>query len=190
MSEVIQGNGFNAGMFLDVIAKHLQDDDTAYEDPQEASEQARRIWVALRNAGWAIEHTASMHAREDAAAARIAALETENAQHINAIECLRQERDGRDTTIAALIKDREELTLALKWCKPRLKHENYIKHIEWTLSKYPNPPPPNEPRIVRSEDERGDWCPSDPRGPGYSRGDRAAPRREATAPPAVTPAPE
>ena len=84
---------------------------------------------------------------------RAEALETENAQHVNAIECLRQERD--------------EIVLALMWCKPRLKQEAYQTHIEWTLTKYPRPPKVEEPRIVRSfANPDDDFCPSDPRGPG------------------------
>lgn len=59
------------------------------------------------------------------AAALIDALETENAQHINAIECLRQERD--------------EIVLALAWCKSRMKRSEYEQHVEWTLAKYQIP---------------------------------------------------
>lgn len=71
--------------------------------------------------------------------ATIDALQTERAQHIRAIECLR--------------KDRDDLLLALIWCKPRLRHEAYQQHVTWTLSKYPKPPKPEGPPIVRSEDD-------------------------------------
>lgn len=100
----------------------------------------------------------------------VSALETENAQHVHQIECMRQELRGRDQTIAALIKGRDELVLALMWCRPRLKHQAYISHVDWTLTKYPKPPVVDEPRIVRSEDYR-DFCPSDPRGPGRTGGE-------------------
>lgn len=100
----------------------------------------------------------------------VSALETENAQHVHQIECMRQELRGRDQTIAALIKDRGELVLALMWCRPRLKHQAYISHVDWTLTKYPKPSKVDEPRIVRSEDYR-DFCPSDPRGPGRTGGE-------------------
>jgi len=104
----------------------------------------------------------------------IAALETENAQHVNAGECLRQERESDKNAYQACFhlqqRQVEELVLALMWCKPRLKQEAYQKHIEWTLTKYPKPPKVDEPRVVQSESEwdHRDWCQSDPRGPGRS----------------------
>lgn len=91
------------------------------------------------------------------ATALVGALETENAQHVNLIEILNQQRD--------------ELVLALMWCKMRLRHERYQQHVDWVLSKYPKPALVEEPRIVRSIDPDDDFCPSDPRGPGRTGGE-------------------
>lgn len=60
--DAVSGGGLSPMGFIDVIASHLADDDTAYEDKREAIEQARRIWGALRDAGWGIEHLATLHA--------------------------------------------------------------------------------------------------------------------------------
>lgn len=107
-----------------------------------------------------VEHGSGLNPYNAARAVElIGALETENAQHVNAIECLRQELKSQKRAYQANFELQQEqvdgLVLALMWCKPRLRHEAYQQHVAWTLEKYPKPKRPDEPRIVRSENLPG-----------------------------------
>ena len=67
----LSGGSYAIDGDITAIAEHLQADDTAYEDINIAREQAVNIRNALRDAGYRIEHAASLFAREDAATATL-----------------------------------------------------------------------------------------------------------------------
>jgi len=126
--------------------------------------------MAERIAGKVVDHAYQILAEKRKAV--IGALETQVRQMQHQIECSAQEYAGAVEEMEAVRRQRDELVLALMWCKPRLKQEAYQNHIEWTLTKYPKPPKVDEPRVVRSfANPDDDFCPSDPRGPGRTGGE-------------------